>query len=56
LLTHGNGHAAEVARDVTAGRYFLKLSNRRIKQSLAALSDNDDELTTAAADAALARG
>ena len=55
LLTVGNGHADEVARDVTAGRYFLKLSNRRIKQCLAALTDNDDADTTATADAILAR-
>jgi alkylation response protein AidB-like acyl-CoA dehydrogenase len=55
LLTAGNGNAAEVARDVTAGRYFLKLSDRRIKQCLAALHDNDDADTTATADAVLAR-
>jgi alkylation response protein AidB-like acyl-CoA dehydrogenase len=55
LLMHGNGHADEVARDVAAGRHFLKLSNRRIKQSLAALTDNDDESTTQAADAMLGR-
>jgi acyl-CoA dehydrogenase family protein 9 len=55
LLTLGNGHADEVARDVTAGRYFLRLSNRRIKQCLAALSDNDDTETTATADAVLAK-
>jgi acyl-CoA dehydrogenase family protein 9 len=55
LLAVGNGHAEEVARDVTAGRYFLRLSNRRIKQCLAALSDNDDTETTATADAVLAK-
>jgi alkylation response protein AidB-like acyl-CoA dehydrogenase len=55
LLTVGNGHADEVARDVAAGRYFLKLSSRRIKQCLAALTDNDDADTTATADAILAR-
>ena len=38
-------------RDVQAGRYFLKLSNRRIRQCLAALNDNDDTETTATADA-----
>jgi alkylation response protein AidB-like acyl-CoA dehydrogenase len=54
-LTVGNGHADEVARDLAAGRYFLKLSNRRIKQFLAALSDNDDADTTATADAILSR-
>ncbi|HTU23310.1 MAG TPA: acyl-CoA dehydrogenase family protein [Gemmataceae bacterium] len=55
LLSVGNGHADEVARDVAAGRYFLRLSNRRIKQCLAALSDNDDPETTATADAVLAK-
>jgi acyl-CoA dehydrogenase family protein 9 len=55
LLTLGNGHAEEVARDAMAGRYFLRLSNRRIKQCLAALSDNDDKETTATADAVLAK-
>ncbi len=55
LLSVSNGHADEVARDVAAGRYFLRLSNRRIKQCLAALSDNDDQETTATADAVLAK-
>jgi alkylation response protein AidB-like acyl-CoA dehydrogenase len=55
LLTYGNGNPAEVQRDVLAGRYFLRLSNRRIRQSLAALSDNDDALTTTTADAILRR-
>jgi hypothetical protein len=56
LLTDGNHSPAEVNRDVVAGRYFLHLANRRIKQNLAALTDNDDDVTTAAADAALERG
>lgn len=51
-LLSGN-HAPEVDRQVAAGKYFLKLANRRIKQNLAALSDHDDDATTAAADAAL---
>ncbi len=55
LLTIGNGNAAEVARDVTAGRYFLRLSDRRIGQCLAALSDNDDAYTTETANAILER-
>jgi acyl-CoA dehydrogenase family protein 9 len=46
LLTSSNGHAAEIERDVAAGRYFLTLANRRIKQNLAALWDNDDAKTT----------
>jgi len=55
LLTSGNLYPAEVSADVTAGRYFLKLANRRMLQNLAALGDNDDEQTTAAANAALGR-
>jgi hypothetical protein len=55
LATYGNGHPDEVRRDLVAGRYFLTLSNRRIRQCLNALADNDDALTTAAADAALER-
>src|SRR5262249_31303690 len=46
LVLNGNHAPAEVNRDVTAGRYFLKLANRRIKQNLAALRDNDDPDTT----------
>jgi alkylation response protein AidB-like acyl-CoA dehydrogenase len=53
LLTHGNHAPAEVKREVTAGRYFLCLANRRIKQNLAALKDNDDEQTTTTANAVL---
>jgi acyl-CoA dehydrogenase family member 9 len=49
LLAQGNGDAAELQREVTAGRYFLRLADWRIRQSLAALSDNDDALTTATA-------
>jgi alkylation response protein AidB-like acyl-CoA dehydrogenase len=44
---------AETTRQATAGRYFLKLSARRIQQSLAALRDHDDADTTATADAFL---
>jgi alkylation response protein AidB-like acyl-CoA dehydrogenase len=55
LLTQGNHSPREVKRDVVAGRYFLQVANRRIKQHLAALADNDDEQTTATADAVLER-
>jgi hypothetical protein len=55
LLTNGNGNQTEMGRDLTMGRYFLKLASRRIRQSLAALWDNDDEQTTKAANAALER-
>src|SRR5439155_11939798 len=46
LLTLGNGNAAEVARDVTIGRYYLTISARRVRQLLAALDSNDDAATT----------
>jgi alkylation response protein AidB-like acyl-CoA dehydrogenase len=55
LLTHGNHNAAEAQRDVTTGRYFLKLANRRIQQNLAALKDNDDAEATRVANLTLER-
>jgi hypothetical protein len=54
-LTLGNGNPADVARDVTAGRCYLRYANRRIKELLASLYDNDDADVTATADAVLAR-
>ena len=54
LPMHGATIRARWTRgDVIAGRYFLKLSDRRIRESLAALNDNDDDLTTRTADAVL---
>ncbi len=53
LLMNGNGNPKESNRDVTAGRYFLRLANRRIQQNLAALTDNEDAQTTATANAVL---
>jgi alkylation response protein AidB-like acyl-CoA dehydrogenase len=35
--------------EVVAGRYFLRLADRRIRQNLMALTDNDDSATTMAA-------
>ncbi|HVS39002.1 MAG TPA: acyl-CoA dehydrogenase family protein, partial [Gemmataceae bacterium] len=55
LLTLGNGNPDEVGRDVQAGRYYLRLADRRVKQLLAALDDNDDAETTATADSVLGR-
>jgi alkylation response protein AidB-like acyl-CoA dehydrogenase len=55
LLTLGNGDAGEVRRDVAAGRHYLRLSDRRIRQCLAELHDNDDASTTATADEILGR-
>jgi alkylation response protein AidB-like acyl-CoA dehydrogenase len=56
VLTTGNGNPDEVQREAAAGTYFLTLANRRIRQNLAALADNDDPMTTATADAFLKRG
>ena len=53
LLTHGNHSPGDVQRDVQTGRYFLRIANRRIRQNLAALTDNDDEQTTVTADTVL---
>jgi len=53
LLSQGNHQPAEVRRDIIAGKYFLQLADRRIRQHLAALTDNDDEQTTPTADAVL---
>jgi alkylation response protein AidB-like acyl-CoA dehydrogenase len=53
LLTFADGNPADLQREVRTGTYFLCLSDRRVHQSLAALHDNDDALTTATADAVL---
>jgi alkylation response protein AidB-like acyl-CoA dehydrogenase len=53
MMAPGNGASAEMRRDLLAGKYFLRLADRRIRHSLAALHDNDDALTTATANAAL---
>ena len=53
LLAGGNHRPAEDDPDVIAGRYFLKIADRRIRHNLAALHDNDDEETTKTANAVL---
>jgi alkylation response protein AidB-like acyl-CoA dehydrogenase len=53
LLRSGNGDARQAKAEVTAGKYFLRLADRRIGKNFGALKDNDDAMTTAAADAAL---
>jgi alkylation response protein AidB-like acyl-CoA dehydrogenase len=55
LLDTSNGRTEEVERDAQAGRYFLTLSDRKIRQCLAALDDNDDQETTRTADAVMGR-
>ena len=50
LLANGNGQPKDTERDIAAGRYYLKISDRRIRQAMAALNDNEDSDTTAVAD------
>jgi hypothetical protein len=50
-LTNSNGRSDILSRDVVAGRHFLKIAFRRIRQNLAALDDHDDASTTACANA-----
>ncbi len=54
LLTVSNGQPTDRSKDIVAGRYYLKLAFRRIRQYLAALTDNDDGATTNVANAWLA--
>ena len=44
-----NGKPADPFADVSAGRYFLQLAFRRIRERFAALDDNDDAACLAAA-------
>jgi alkylation response protein AidB-like acyl-CoA dehydrogenase len=53
LLAGGNHQPLEDHPDLIAGRYFLKLADRRIRHNLAALHDNDDGYTTRTANAVL---
>ena len=57
MLQAGPGEIrpADYAGEVEAGKYFLDLAARRINERFATLTDNDDESTVRAADAALAR-
>jgi acyl-CoA dehydrogenase family member 9 len=51
--TTGNGDPRQKDRDLIAGRYYLLSAERRIRKALADLWDNDDALTTQAANAVL---
>jgi alkylation response protein AidB-like acyl-CoA dehydrogenase len=53
LLGSGGGKTGGSDTEVTAGRHFLTLARRRVKQNFAALSDNDDADTVATATAVL---
>ncbi len=54
IYQHGNGNPQQTQAEIAAGRYFLKLADRRIGTKFAALRDNDDAFTISAADATLA--
>jgi alkylation response protein AidB-like acyl-CoA dehydrogenase len=54
LLAHGNGQPQETARDIAAGRYFMRLALRRVRERLASLHDHDDAWLRQAATAVLA--
>jgi alkylation response protein AidB-like acyl-CoA dehydrogenase len=53
LLTQANGDARQAKADVAAGKYFLRLADRRMRRNFEALADNDDAQTTATADAVM---
>lgn len=53
IFMHANNVPVDRNPDAVAGRHFLKLAFRRVRQNLDALTDNDDASTTAAANAAL---
>jgi len=51
LMATANGKPVDHDKDVIAGRHFLRLAFRRVRQHLAALTDHDDVSTNHAADA-----
>lgn len=59
LLSHGSGNgkatASDPYADVTAGRYFLTLAFRRIRERFAAFDDNDDAALLASAKSTIAK-
>ena len=46
LLRNSHDHNGALRLDLETGRYYLRTARRRIRQSLAAVWDNDDEATT----------
>ncbi len=50
LLFHHNGEVVDSKPSLTMGRYYLRTAERRIRRNLAELWDNDDAMTTTAAD------
>jgi len=54
MLRNAHDHNGAMRLDLETGRYYLRVARRRIHASLAALWDNDDDLTTALANRVLA--
>jgi hypothetical protein len=53
VLRNAHDQNGAVRLDLETGRYYLRTARRRIRAALAALWDNDDELTTALANRVL---
>jgi hypothetical protein len=53
LIRNSHDHNGDLRLNLETGRYYLRTARRRIRQSLAALWDNDDEATTALANRVL---
>jgi hypothetical protein len=53
--SNGKATAADPFADVTAGKYFLKLAFRRIRDRFAALDENDDKMCLESAKAMLGK-
>jgi hypothetical protein len=53
--SNGKGAKADPFADVSAGRYFLKLAYRRIRERFAALDDHDDPALLASAKSLLGK-
>lgn len=53
LIRNAHDHNGALRRDLETGRYYLLTARRRIRSTLAALWDNDDDATTAQANRTL---
>jgi acyl-CoA dehydrogenase family member 9 len=53
LIRNSHDHNGDLRLNLETGRYYLRTARRRIRHSLAALWDNDDEATTALANRVL---
>ncbi len=53
LIRNAHDHDAALRLNLETGRYYLRTARRRIRQGLASLWDNDDEVTTGLANRTL---